>query len=102
MKPKHLILICAGLVLFLTGCGGYIPGNYGAVQTDTTALADSTKTIVVDGRKYKCINEDGTWRCVTLEDFSKMLTRDGQPNASHRSAWLDPSHNRPQGQNERR
>ncbi len=101
MKLKHLVLICAGLVLFLTGCQ-HVAGNYRAIQTDTTALPDSTKIIVVDGKEYKCVNEDGTWRCVELEALSKMLTRDGQPDASQRSAWSDLGHNRPQGQNERR
>ncbi|MBU2214179.1 hypothetical protein KJ996_06130 [Patescibacteria group bacterium] len=98
MKPKYSVLICAGLILFLTGCE-YYAGNFPEPRSDVTTLPDSTKVIVVDGKQRKCVYANGTWRCVELKTMEEMLTG-GQPDASERSNKFVPQQNRPQSQNE--
>lgn len=56
----------AGVILTLiliTGCGySYHP------RIDYTAMPDSTDVFVVNGKSYRCVNKDGTWKCESIAD----------------------------------
>ena len=63
MKPKTFIAAGSALLLAqLAGCG-YVAGNY---PPPPAGIAAPDTIIVVDGRKYRCFNEDGTMRCEEL------------------------------------
>lgn len=52
------------MLVFLAGCGY----SYHPQFRDTTVIPDSTKVFVVDGKSYRCVNKDGTWRCEAIAD----------------------------------
>lgn len=86
MKRSATIIISAILALVcLAGCG-YVAGNY--PPPDPTAVPDSTKTIVVNGKKYRCVNRDGSWRCESLAETAANLKR----SLTEDQRYLDASH----------
>jgi len=63
VKPG--VFFAAGSTLMLAqlaGCG-YVAGNYPPPSAGTAAR---DTVVVVDGRSYRCFNEDGTLRCEEL------------------------------------
>jgi hypothetical protein len=81
-----LLLINAILVLMclIVGCG-YVAGNY--PPPDPTAVPDSNKIITVNGKRYRCLNKDGTWKCEAIAEALSAARRDiNDPK------YLDASH----------
>lgn len=92
MRQIVLILSLCLMAMLLSACG-YQAGNFPPIHTDSAkAPADTsqTKTIVVNGKKYTCINQDGTWRCVELETLAKKLTGHGDLNAAEQNNKVGP------------
>lgn len=73
-------IIGAVLLSCLLGCG-YVAGNYPPTD-DPTAVPDSNKVITVNGKQYRCVNRDGTWRCQAI----------GEALAKARKDLSDPRH----------
>jgi hypothetical protein len=63
MKLKAVVATGSAMILAqLAGCG-YVAGNY---PSPHAGFATRDTIVVVDGRKYRCFNEDGTMRCEEL------------------------------------
>ncbi|MBT4849861.1 hypothetical protein HON36_03340 [Candidatus Parcubacteria bacterium] len=91
MRRISLVLSVCLLATLLCSCSYHPPIN---TATSYIASNDSTgtqKIIVVNGKKYTCINEDGTWRCVELADFENKLTGMGSLNASQQNSNIGPN-----------
>lgn len=91
-----LLSICL-LTMLLCSCS--YQGSIANTTTSSISASDSTSTqkiITINGKKYTCINEDGTWRCVELEIFAKKLNGIADLNASQQNSNI-----RPNGPNER-
>jgi hypothetical protein len=85
MRRNTIIVISVILTLaLLAGCT-YVAGNYH--PPDPTAIPDSTKVLIVNGKRYKCLKEDGTWKCVGIENALATARKDlSDPR------YLDASH----------
>lgn len=67
-------IISAVALSCLLGCG-YVASNY--PPTDPTAVPDSNKVITVNGKQYRCVNRDGTWKCEELKVFFDSFNNHG-------------------------
>ncbi len=95
MRRISLFMSICLLAILLSSCG-YQAGNFPHINTSASYISatDSTgmqKIIVVNGKKYTCINEDGTWRCVDLEIFTKKLTGARDLDASQQNSNIGPN-----------
>jgi len=66
-------IISAVALACLLGCG-HVPGNY--PPSDVTAVPDSSKVISIHGKRYRCINRDGTWRCQAIGEALAKARKD--------------------------
>ncbi len=57
-------------LIFIAGCGYSYRSRHDEV---TTASPDTTNVFVVDGKSYRCINKDGTWRCEAIADVEARV-----------------------------
>lgn len=64
--PRQQILKLIGVLvtlIMIAGCGY----SYRS-PLNTAATPDSTQVFVVKGKSYRCVKEDGTWRCEAIAD----------------------------------
>lgn len=92
MRQISLFLSICLTAILLCSCS-YQAGNYPPAYSTNISASDSTgnqKIITINGKKYTCINEDGTWRCVELDIFTKKITGHSDLNASEQNASIPP------------
>jgi hypothetical protein len=77
---SKLIGVILTLIL-IAGCGY----SYHTQLRDTTAIPDSTEVFVVNGKSYRCINRDGTWRCEAIAE-AQSRTEDSVFNTKNLDA----------------
>jgi hypothetical protein len=93
MRRNHTPFMISTILALVCLAGCYVAGNYPpdyyphGTPPDTTAVPDSNKVITVNGKRYKCLKEDGSWKCVGIENALATARKDlSDPR------YLDASH----------
>lgn len=80
---KISLFVASGMALILTPLTGcrYVAGNY---PPPHAGIATADTIMVVDGRRYRCFNEDGTMRCEAMRAVFTGIDNDVPAEASQR------------------